>query len=236
VVVVLAFLGVAIGLRAERYAPARWLLAFLAVTALLVPAAQARIHTYNGLDKHVDFGAWFAAIAAGYAVDRAARALRGQSAPLAALATAALFLLTALVGAVQSAQLFRWPGAANVIPAAREVTSHGGRFLADDGPLFEYYLPGTSWRQWSSVYSITLPSGERRATSGAPGPYLALIAERYFTVIILGFTDRPKLDDAVARYLATDHDYRSAGTFRYSNTGMAGHFQIWVYRGAGART
>jgi Dolichyl-phosphate-mannose-protein mannosyltransferase len=230
VVVVLAFLGVAVGLRAERYAPTRWLLALLAVTALLVPAAQARIHTYNGLDKHVDFGAWFAAIAAGYAIDRVARALRTQSAPLAAIATAALFLLTGLIGAVQSARLFDWPGAANVMPAAREVTSHGGRFLADDGPLFEYYLPGTSWRQWSSVYSITLPSGERQATSSAPGPYLALIAERYFRVVILGFTDRPKLDDAIARYLATDHDYRSVGTFRYSNPGMAGDFQIWVGR------
>jgi Dolichyl-phosphate-mannose-protein mannosyltransferase len=232
VVVVLAFLGVAVGVRAERYAPARWLLALLAVAALLVPAAQARIHTYNGLDKHVDFGAWFAAIAAGYAVDRVARALRSQGAPLAAIAMAALFLLTALVGAVQSAQLFAWPGAANVIPAARDVTSHGGRFLADDGPLFEYYLPRTSWRQWSSVYSITQPSGARQAMSSAPGPYLALIAEHYFTVVILGFTDRSDLDDAIARYLATDHDYRSVGTFRYSSQGVAGRFQIWVYRGA----
>jgi hypothetical protein len=232
VVVVLAFLAVAIGLKAEKYAPSRWLLALLAVTALLVPAAQARIHTYNALDKHVDFGAWFAAIAAGYAVDRVTRALRSQDAPLAAVTTGAFLLLVTTVGAVQAARLFSWPGAATVMPAARELTSHGGRFLADDDPLFEYYLPGTSWRQWSSVYSVTLPSGFRQATSGTPGPYIALIDEHYFNVIILAFTDRPPLDAAIARYLATDHDYRFVGTFRYSNPGVPGGFRIWVYRGA----
>jgi hypothetical protein len=104
--------------------------------------------------------------------------------------------------------------------------------LADDDPLFEYYLPGTSWRQWASVYSITLPSGFRQATGGTPGPYLALIDERYFNVIILAFTDRPPLDAAIARYLGTDHDYRFAGTFRCSNPGVPGGFRIWVYRGA----
>jgi hypothetical protein len=232
VVVVLAFLGVAVGIKAEKYPASRWLLALLAVTALLVPAAQARIHTYNGLDKHVDFGAWFAAIAAGYAADRVARTLRSHSAPLAAIATGALFLLVMIAGSIQSAQLFGWPGAASVMPAARELTSHGGRFLADDDPVFEYYLPGTSWRQWSSVYSITRPSGFRQATSGTPGPYIALINQHYFTVIILGFTDRPPLDAAIARYLSADHDYRFAGAFRYSNPGVAGGFRIWAYRGA----
>jgi len=42
------------------------LLAVLALSALLAPADQARIQTATSLDKHVDFGAWFAAIAAGY--------------------------------------------------------------------------------------------------------------------------------------------------------------------------
>jgi hypothetical protein len=51
-------------------------------------------------------------------------------------------------------------------------------------------------------------------------------------VIILAFTDRPPLDAAIARYLATDDDYRFAGTLRYSNPGVPGGFRIWVYRGA----
>ena len=231
VVVILAFLAVALSLRCERRAPARWLLALLALTALLAPAAQALIHTDTSLNKHVDVGAWFAAIAAGYAADHMARALRAQSAELASVVTGAFLLLVTTIGALQSAQFFSWPGAANVLPAARGLTSRGGRFLADDAPLFEYYLPGTSWRQWSSVYSITLPSGWRQATSGTAGPYIPLIADHHFKVIILAFTDRPVLDQAIAHYLATDHDYRFAGRFRYSNRGATGGFLIWVYRG-----
>src|SRR6202011_5425604 len=48
-------------------------LAVLAVAILLVPANQARIHTAISLNKHVTFGAWFGAIAAGWLLTRFAR-------------------------------------------------------------------------------------------------------------------------------------------------------------------
>ena len=44
--------------------------ALLAAAGLLAPLNQARIHTTTSLSKHVDFGAWFAAAAAGYALAR----------------------------------------------------------------------------------------------------------------------------------------------------------------------
>ena len=50
----------------RRRWPQALLLAVLALSALLAPADQARIQTATSLNKHVDFGAWFAAIAAGY--------------------------------------------------------------------------------------------------------------------------------------------------------------------------
>ena len=46
------------------------LLAVLALAGLLGPVEQARLHTLASLNKHVGLGAWFAAIAAGYAIDR----------------------------------------------------------------------------------------------------------------------------------------------------------------------
>jgi len=46
-----------------------WLMTLLAGASLIVPLEQARIHTLTSLNKHIDFGAWFAAMAAGYAVD-----------------------------------------------------------------------------------------------------------------------------------------------------------------------
>ena len=45
----------------------------LSAAALLAPAGQAALHTTVGLQKHVVFGAWFAAIAAGYAMARLSR-------------------------------------------------------------------------------------------------------------------------------------------------------------------
>ena len=55
----------------RRRWPQALLLAVLALSALLAPADQARIQTTVSLNKHVDFGAWFAAIAAGYLLSTA---------------------------------------------------------------------------------------------------------------------------------------------------------------------
>ena len=75
-VLAMALAGVLIGLLTERSRDSRLLLIVLAGAAALVPLEQARIHTLTSLVKHVDFGAWFAAIVVGYAVDRAVGWLR----------------------------------------------------------------------------------------------------------------------------------------------------------------
>ena len=55
-----------------------------------VQAEQARLHTTVSLQKHVVFGAWFAAIAAGYAMARLSRVDHGYGwAPVMALPIAA---------------------------------------------------------------------------------------------------------------------------------------------------
>ena len=69
IVVVTSALGALLVLF-DRKPLALWLLfVLLAGAALLVPLEQARIHTLTSLSKHVAFGAWFAAIVAGYAAD-----------------------------------------------------------------------------------------------------------------------------------------------------------------------
>jgi 4-amino-4-deoxy-L-arabinose transferase-like glycosyltransferase len=73
VIVVTALCGAAIGWASlgDRTGRLRaCLLTLLAVAALLVPAEQASLYTTASLNKHGAMGAWFAAIAAGYAVDR----------------------------------------------------------------------------------------------------------------------------------------------------------------------
>ena len=233
VMVVLGLLTIAIGIRTEPPA-GRWLLLLLAGSAALVPAEQARIHTYTSLSKHVDFGAWFAAIAAGYAADRGLGWVRSRGAQrVLTVAVSLLLAPVVLTGTAQADKLFVWPGTKNLIPVLRPLTAHGGNFLADPEPSLEYYLPRTSWRQWSSVYSITLPSGKRQAMdTGAFGPYRARLAAHYFSVVVLAFTDRPSLDDAIARYLSTDRDYRFVGRIPFSDRGATtGSYLVWAYRG-----
>ena len=233
VVIVLSMLAVAVSIKTERPA-ARWLLALLAGAALLVPIEQARIHTYTSLSKHVDFGAWFAVIAVGYVADRAVGWLSGRRLQAAATVIGGLFLApVALVGTAQADSFFKWPGTADIIPVLRQITGHGGRFLADNVPPLEYYLPRTSWRQWSSVYSITLPSGVRQTEeSSAFGPYRERLAEHYFKLVVLAFSDKPQLDHEIAKYLSSDRSYRFVGTVPFSNPGSTGSYLLWVYRGA----
>ncbi len=74
---------------ARRRWPQALLLAVLALSALLAPADQARIQTTVSLNKHVDFGAWFAAIAAGYLLSILSRRRAVLAVSLAALIPAA---------------------------------------------------------------------------------------------------------------------------------------------------
>ena len=68
VIIVLALCGVIASWTSRRNPARTWLLAVLTAAALLGPLEQAHLHTLASLNKHVGLGAWFAAIAAGYAV------------------------------------------------------------------------------------------------------------------------------------------------------------------------
>ena len=70
VIVVAAVCGAVIAWVSRAGRVQAWLLTLLAAAALLVPAEQASLYTTASLNKHGAMGAWFAAIAAGYAVDR----------------------------------------------------------------------------------------------------------------------------------------------------------------------
>ncbi len=68
-VAILAICGVIISGVGRQGRARTWLLAVLAIAVFLGPLEQARLDTVDSLNKHVGLGAWFAAIAAGYAVD-----------------------------------------------------------------------------------------------------------------------------------------------------------------------
>jgi 4-amino-4-deoxy-L-arabinose transferase-like glycosyltransferase len=225
-VVVLAAAALAIELVRRADMPAVLLILVLAGAALLAPVEQARIHTTVSLVKHVDFGAWFAAIAAGYALAMASGWVRARMARMAVTGLVAVAVVPlAAIGITQSRQFVNWPDSSRLMAAIRPLTDHGGRFLAETSDVPEYYLPATTWRQWSNTFSITLPSGIARYEHGSPEPYIQAIKHHYFSVVILDFTDTTRQDEVIAGYLRSDPSYRQVQVRRFPN-----QLQYYVWR------
>ena len=67
---VAAFCGVVISWVSRPGRAQAWLLSLLAAAILLVPARASEPAHPASLNKHGAMGAWFAAIAAGYAIDK----------------------------------------------------------------------------------------------------------------------------------------------------------------------
>jgi hypothetical protein len=224
--VVLAAAALVVELVRRADIPAVLLIAVLAGAALLAPVEQARIHTTASLVKHVDFGAWFAVIAAGYALAVAGGWVRARMKRMALTAVvAAAVVPLAAVGVAQSREFVNWPDSTRLIAAIRPLTDHGGRFLAETSDVPEYYLPATTWRQWSNTFSITQPSGIARDEYGNPEPYIQAIKHHYFSVVILDFTDTTRQDEVIAAYLRSDPSYKQIQVRRFPN-----QLQYFVWR------
>jgi hypothetical protein len=215
-IMVLSVLGAVLASRTE--VRAKFLPAVLAAAALLAPAAQARLHTTVGLQKHVVFGAWFAAIAAGYAMARLSRVDPGWGwAPVMALPIVASTLFGSMGQAVALDRV--WPNSASAISALRSaIRAHPGHYLAEDYDVEGYYLRAdVPWWRWSSTYYFSYPG----VPSGAPS-YQAAIDAHYFSLVILDFGDTSATDLQVAA------DMRRAGGYYVLE--RAGRFTIWASR------
>jgi hypothetical protein len=215
-IVVLAVLGAALAGRSKSRG--RFLPAVLAAAALLAPAEQARIHTTVSLQKHVVFGAWFAAIAAGYAMARLSRVDPGRG--WAAVMALPIVASTLFGSMGQAAALHNvWPNAAGVVDAIRSaIRSHPGEYLAEDYDVEAYYLRAeVPWQRWSSTYSFSYQGISPGASS-----YTTAIDDHYFSLVILDFGDTVTTDTQITS------DMRHAGGY-YVLT-RTGHFTIWASR------
>jgi len=215
-ILVLAVLGTVLASRGNTRG--KLLPAVLAAAALLVPAEQARLHTTVGLQKHVVLGAWFAAIAAGYAMARLSRVDPGRGwAPVMALPIAASTLFGSMG---QAAFLYKvWPNAARVVGVLRSaIHSHPGNYLAEDYDVEAYYLRAeVPWQRWSNTYYFSYRGG----LPGAPS-YQVAINSHYFSLVILNFGDTAAADTQLTA------DMRHAGG--YYVLARADQFTIWASR------
>jgi hypothetical protein len=232
-VTVAALVGVAMCGRRDRRPPGRLLLlAVLAGAALLAPAEQARIDTLTSLDKHVDFGAWFAAIAAGYGISRLIGLLRSPAGrAIARVGAAAALTLPAATGIAQANQIFGQYGNSSALVAMLRplVKANRGRILMDYGSVPEYYLGVRDWQQWSSTSSLRLPSGHTVSspvgTTGNPALYQAYVRRGYFSLIILAFNSQGSMNGSIIATINQIPAYHFVGETWYGSQ----KYGAWVY-------
>jgi hypothetical protein len=244
-IVVLAVSGVIISWASRQGRTQTLLLAVCTAAAVLGPLEQAHLHALASLNEHVGQGAWFGAIAAGYAVDRfiaAAPAGRAQAVTCGACVVALVFPVT--LGASQSWGLAtNWPNATSFLAILRPLADHGsGHLLVEDPSIARYYLPaGRQWQRWSSTRNIILPSGVSTggpastasvASTGNAGVFAEFITHGYFSYVALNFADTTALDHRLADQLHRDPRYRIIAVVPYGTEVPPlgqGTYVIWRY-------
>jgi hypothetical protein len=230
----LAALALVVSVVAARKRKAAWwqvgLLAVLTFGVLLAPANQARIHTATSLSKHVTFGAWFGAVAAGWIL---AGVMTRRPLDLARCAAATSILVPmGLAGISQAKHHFdEWPNSNSVVSAIRSALgATNGRILMDDAPVGRYYLQDrVEISHWVDTYyfSYTPPDGTRLV--GVPA-YVAAVNSGSFNVIALDFGQRKQVDAAVAKAIHVSGRYKWVGNFATSDEYGKGAYVVWKVR------
>ena len=233
-------LGVALAVLSRQHRAQALILLVLVVSGVAAPLNQARIHTLTSLSKHVDFGAWFAAAAGGYAIAQLARVPRQTWLRLAAAALAGLAAVApaAIIGSAQADAFFQvWPDSAEVTADLAAITrAHPGNYLAEDYDVPAYYLEDTvPWQRWSNTwYFAYQPPGSARALTGLAA-YAAAVRQHFFTLIILDFGDTAHTDGVITSVISRSRGYQVIAELPYWDKFGSGRFTVWAYAPAAAR-
>ena len=223
-VFVLAAIG--LGISFTEGIRTRLLCGTLTAAILLAPAEQARIHILTSLHKHVAFGAWFAAIVAGYALARAAEtnSVRGWRV-IAAAAGIAVFL-----GLPQANGLYSgWPNSAKMVRDLAPVIArtHCPCLVTENNVVDYYLLDSTLADKFTGAFSFYYWDGSlQRVLHGLPA-YRQAIAGHYFRVVEVDPDENPAIYAPVTRALAATRGWRLAGSMP---SGISHEpFEIWRY-------
>ena len=224
------------------------LISAFVVAGVLAPFNQARIHTTVSLSKHVDFGAWFACIAAGYAI--AALSRMGQrrwlNAGAAAAVSAAVLAPGGSAGRAQASDFTHaWPNSAQMAAELDGlVNSHRGVYLAEDYVVPAYYMENRiPWQDWQNTwYFLYRIPGEKACTGGSAASAIGgssssleaekafeeAVAHQYFALIILDFTDTIGVDHAISNAIQRDGTYHVVAILPYRDGRGVGQYTVWA--------
>jgi 4-amino-4-deoxy-L-arabinose transferase-like glycosyltransferase len=220
----------------------------LALAGILVPVNQARIHTTVSLVKHVDFGAWFACAAAGYAIAMACGISKRAWVRGAVSAAVAVVILAGAgaPGRAQAADFVNgWPDTAQLVVRLRDlIGEYPGVYLAEDPEVFGYYFEdAVPWQDWRDTWYVSYrppgtvtclrgsTSGLSLATASSLPSGRALtqaIAHKYFGLVMLNFGDTPKADHVIAEAIRRYATYHVVAQLEYGDRFGRNKFVVWA--------
>jgi putative flippase GtrA/GT2 family glycosyltransferase len=156
----------------------------------IVMLVQIRNQTPWSIDKHLAYGIWFAAIAAGYACNKLICKFPVSKRSFAILCCAVAFVYPAATSWQLAWQRYHaWPNANSFIDSFRTVAAHS------QGPLYlpahvaniaEYYAPQVSdWTRWNASLSFN-PSGIPQ--NSWESYYSTQIRERNYSLVALFYS------------------------------------------------
>jgi hypothetical protein len=194
----------------------RLTVAVLAAAAVLAPLHQIQIHTLTSLYKHVVFGCWFGAAAAGLALAKASLVNEAKGWRIGVAAVAFIGIL----GVGQASNMFAlWPDSARLTAAVRQsLGSEGGLLLAPnaDGHVINYYLG-----------SLVGPKGVRDPDSATTGEIAAMINGGEFSIVVADLPCRADPGECqVLRSVAATHRYRVWSVIPWPGHSGSGKFEI----------
>jgi hypothetical protein len=206
----------------------RWICITLTVAGLLAPLHQAQIHVYTSLHKHVAFGAWFAAIVAGYALAKAAEVNEVKGWRVVGV-VAGLTLFFSIPQA--TVMFYGWPDSFQMVGDIDGIIkSTGCPCLVAEQNVVNYYLPWTANDLLASSYGFSYwnPS-EHREVQGIVA-YKEAIRSHYFSVVEIDRAENPAIVQPVVQALAQTSGYRLVDLIPIPHWGRSS-FEIWRWSG-----
>ncbi|MER7751214.1 hypothetical protein [Kitasatospora sp. NPDC097643] len=237
---VLALIGVVTQLLTARRRggetwPRFWLAVLLLLGGLLAPVNHIRIHTWLSLQKHVDFGAWFACVVVGALLAQLVLWLRQRFHLAVGVAVAALVIgPLGWVGTAQGREMYgEWSNSESFVAALKPYVVKGDdRYLIENYNVPAYYLREQSnWQQWHdlvAVYRRDPATGQQQ--SGVPAIQAGITAHEW-KVVVLDFTQTAATDKAIQPTLKAA-GYKVVDVVK---SGEHGQYTIYVAPGYGKK-
>jgi hypothetical protein len=224
IVFVLAVIG--IGISFTESIRIRLLCGTLTAAILLAPAEQARIHILTSLYKHVTFGAWFAAIVAGYALARAFEVNKKKGWRAIAVAAG----IAAFLGIPQANAAYRvWPNASQMMGDLGPILAEGHcPCLVTENNVVNYYLlRETIGYKFIGAFSFYYWNGPRRQVLHGLPAYRQAIASHYFRVVEVDPNENPGIYAPITHALAAARGWQLIA--RVPSGTPRKPFEIWRY-------